>query len=87
MADIINFPNTNNKQVQQQQEQIQRTQNTLNTLLECKSFGPIPLLPQDIEVLAEFGDTMQFSPIVAKKLIQAMAKQLNQLHDEEVYPL
>lgn len=76
MAEIINFPGVKNKQVKEQQMLIQICTNTVEAILQMPHWEAVTLQKQELEVLADFGETISFSPDVASKLISLLANQI-----------
>lgn len=86
-TNIVEFPKTVNKEFREQQKNIQTTVTTLETIYTtAKCWENVTILPQDLEVLANFGETLKFSPTVSARLISALANQIIKLnHLEEEY--
>lgn len=75
-TNVIAFPNQKtNAAFEAQEEELNRCFNTITAAMELPCWDKLPnLLPQDLETLSEFGETIQFAPQVSARLISTMAK-------------
>ena len=79
-AEVIVFPKVPKakvskeaKEILEQQIKMKRTEATLNLLLGSKTWDQYTFLTDDLEMLALFGETMKFDPLVASRLISKLA--------------
>ena len=83
MAEIIKFPGKENKKLKEQEMMIAVTTNTVEAVVQLPHWDNVQLQQQELEVLADFGETMSFSRGVAPKLISLLANQLLKTKLEE----
>lgn len=87
-TNVIPFPNAKqNQQFKEQQQEINGLYNRLETAFDLPCWDKVPcLLPCDIDILANFGETIKFSPHIAARVITTLAKQIKQsnLIEEEI---
>ena len=86
MAEVIVFPKTpkakvteQTKRALNQQMKMKRTESTLNLLLGSNSWDTYTFLPDDLEMLALFGERMKFDPKVSARLISKLAEFIARL--------
>ena len=86
MAEVIIFPKVPKEKVTQetknaleQQVKMRRTEATLNLLLGSKTWDQYTFIPDDLEMLALFGETMKFDQKVSARLISKLAEFIARL--------
>ena len=86
MAEVILFPKIpkakitkETKNALAQQTKMKRTEATLNLLLGGNAWDQYHFLPDDLEMLALFGDRMKFDPTVSSRLISKLAEFIARL--------
>ena len=96
-AEVIVFPKVpkakvskETKEVLEQQVKMKRTEATLNLLLGSKTWDQYTFITDDLEMLALFGETMKFDPLVASRLISKLAEFIARINKtmlemEELY--
>ena len=88
-SNVIEFPKTKNQHFREQQKSIKQTIDIIETgMTHAKHWENLPILPKDLAVLSNFGETIQFSPIVSARLISVLASQiikLNLINEEYNY--
>ena len=86
MAEVIVFPKVpkakiteQTKKALEQQTKMKRTEATLNLLLGGNAWDKYTFLPDDLEMLALFGERMKFDPTVSARLISKLAEFIARL--------
>ena len=86
MAEVILFPKVPKakvteqaKKALEQQTKMKRTEATLNLLLGGNAWDKYTFLPDDLEMLALFGERMKFDPTVSSRLISKLAEFIMRL--------
>jgi len=85
MTKIIKFPGAHNKLLEKQQHLMQCCSNTIEAIMQMPHWDQIEIQQQDLEVLADFGERMTFSPGTQPKLISMLANQLLKKNLEEEF--
>jgi len=83
---IIQFPNKENPQVLDQHKQIAAVTISISEKMNNPKIWDICLFTQaELTVLANFGKTIEFSPIVTKRLVANLSNHIlkrNQIEEE-----
>jgi len=85
-AEVIVFPKVpkatvtkETKKALEEQTKMKRTEATLNLLFGSNTWDQYIFLPDDLEMLALYGDTMKFDPKVASRLVSKLAEFIARL--------
>ena len=83
MVKIINFPNSPKSEAQIQAEALEMkkisTEISLITAMQSSIWEHYELTADDVECLEQFGEAMDFPPLVAARLITKLANQNKKL--------
>lgn len=75
-SNIIQFPGTRNAKLEEQKNRIKKTIYSMDVLCNSPHWNMITIHGEDLETLAEFGETITFPPATASKLISMLANQI-----------
>ncbi len=82
-TNIISFPKTINKEFQTQITLIENTVKELSNAMHIPCWDKVTVIPRDIKILAEFGETITFPSHTAARLITVLANQIIKLELEK----
>ena len=75
---IIKFPNVKeNKQLEDQKKAHAILINTIATKMSDNQYDQLPLISEEILLLSNHGETIEFPPQIAARLISVLATQIN----------
>ena len=75
---IIKFPNVKeNQQLENQKKYHAQFINSIATKMSDDRFDQLPLIQEEILLLSNHGETIEFPPQIAARLISVLATQLN----------
>ena len=75
---IIKFPNVKeNKQLEDQKKAHAILINTIATKMSNDRYDQLPLIQEEILLLSNHGETIEFPPQIAARLISVLATSLN----------
>lgn len=75
---IIKFPNVKeNQQLADQKKYHAQFINSIATKMSDDRFDQLPLIQEEILLLSNHGETIEFPPQIAARLISVLATQLN----------
>ena len=75
---IIKFPNVKeNQQLADQKKYHAQFINSIATKMSHEKFDQLPLIQEEILLLSNHGETIEFPPQIAARLISVLATQLN----------
>jgi hypothetical protein len=76
-TNILKFPNKKeNEQLLQQKTENEKLIQTIAMKMEQKNFDQLPLIDVEIEMLSNHGETIEFPPTIAARLISVLATQI-----------
>ena len=77
-TNILKFPNSKeNQQLQQQKKFNEQLIQSIATKMADDRFDQLPLIQEEILLLTNHGETIEFPPKIAARLISVLATQLN----------
>ena len=77
-TNIFEFPNCKeNQQLEQQRKLNEKLINSIATKMSHNNFDQLPLIQEEILLLTNHGETIEFPPKIAARLISVLATQLN----------
>ena len=84
---IIKFPGKENKEVRKQKNDLVVLTLTIEKLMNSPGWDISPITTKSIEQLAQFGETISFSPLTSQRLIACLCTELlkYRLNDLEDY--
>jgi len=75
---IYKFPNVKeNQQLENQKKHHAQLINAIATKMSDNRYDQLPLLDQEVLLLSNHGETIEFPPQIAARLISVLATQLN----------
>ena len=75
---IFQFPNSKeNQQLQQQKKFNEQLIQSIATKMADDRFDQLPLIQEEILLLTNHGETIEFPPKIAARLVSVLATQLN----------
>lgn len=76
-SNVIQFPNgKKNKQACEHEKHIASLALTIQQKMEHEKFSQLPLLMEEISMLANYGETIKFSPLTQQRLISVLAETI-----------
>ena len=77
-TNIINFPNCKeNHQLEEHRKLNDQLINSIATKMAHNKYDQLPLIQEEILLLNNHGETIEFPPLIAARLISVLATQLN----------
>ena len=77
-TNIINFPNCKeNHQLEEHRKLNDQLINSIATKMAHNKYDQLPLIQEEILLLTNHGETIEFPPKIAARLISVLATQLN----------
>ena len=73
---VIQFPGKENKEVRKQKNDLVVLTLTIEKLMNAPGWDVTPITTKAIEQLAQFGETISFSPITSQRLIACLCTEL-----------
>ena len=73
---VIQFPGKENKEVRKQKNDLIVLTLTIEKLMNARGWDVTPLTAKGIEQLAQFGETISFSPKTSQRLIACLCTEL-----------
>ena len=83
---IIKFPGVNSKAVEDQDKKTDSTVLDISKKMNEPTWDVQPMHETELSVLAQFGECLEFKPIVARRLIANLATELKKLKLEAINP-
>ena len=83
---IIKFPGVNSKAVDDQDKKTDSTVLDISKKMNEPTWDVQPMHETELSVLAQFGECLEFKPIVARRLIANLATELKKLKLEIINP-
>ena len=83
---IIKFPGVNSKAVDDQDKKTDSTVLDISKKMNEPTWDVQPMHETELSVLAQFGECLEFEPIVARRLIANLATELKKLKLEIINP-
>ena len=75
---IIKFPNVKeNQQLEEHKKLNEQLINSIATKMAHDRFDQLPLIQEEILLLTNHGETIEFPPKIAARLVSVLATQLN----------
>ena len=83
-TNIINFPNCKeNHQLEEHRKLNDELINSIATKMAHNKYDQLPLIQEEILLLTNHGETIEFPPLIAARLISVLATQLKHNSLEE----
>ena len=83
-TNIINFPNCKeNHQLEEHRKLNDQLINSIATKMAHEKYDQLPLIKEEILLLTNHGETIEFPPLIAARLISVLATQLKHNSLEE----
>ena len=83
-TNIINFPNCKeNHQLEEHRKLNDQLINSIATKMAHEKYDQLPLIQEEILLLTNHGETIEFPPLIAARLISVLATQLKHNSLEE----
>jgi hypothetical protein len=83
-TNIINFPNCKeNHQLEEHRKLNDQLINSIATKMAHNKYDQLPLIQEEILLLTNHGETIEFPPLIAARLISVLATQLKHNSLEE----
>ena len=77
-TNIIKFPNAKeNQQLADQKKHYARYIQTIATKMDHEKYDQLPLIDEEVLLLSNHGETIEFPPKIAARLISVLATQLH----------
>ena len=77
-TNVLKFPNQKeNEQLKKQKTENEKLVQTIAMKMEHNNFDQLPLIDVEIDMLSNHGETIEFPPQIAARLISVLATQLN----------
>ena len=83
---IIQFPKATNKEVADQDKKTALSVLTISQNMNDKTWDVAQVPDQELTMLSNFGEVLEFEPIVARRLIANLATELKKLKLETINP-
>ena len=81
---ILKFPNCKeNHQLEEHRKLNDQLINSIATKMAHEKYDQLPLIKEEILLLTNHGETIEFPPLIAARLITVLATQLNRNSLEE----
>ena len=83
-TNILKFPNQKeNLQLEKQRMDNEKLIQTIAMKMEHNNFDQLPLIQEEVLLLSNHGETIEFPPLIAARLISVLATQLKHNSLEE----
>jgi hypothetical protein len=83
-TNILKFPNQKeNLQLEKQRMDNEKLIETIAMKMDHQKFDQLPLLQEELLLLSNHGETIEFPPLIAARLISVLATQLKHNSLEE----
>jgi len=83
-TNILKFPNCKkNQQLEEHRKLNEQLINSIATKMSNDRYDQLPLIQEEILLLTNHGETIEFPPLIAARLISVLATQLNRNSLEE----
>ena len=83
-TNILKFPNCKkNQQLEDHRKLNEQLINSIATKMSNDRYDQLPLIQEEILLLTNHGETIEFPPLIAARLITVLATQLNRNSLEE----
>ena len=83
-TNILKFPNCKeNHQLEEHRKLNDQLINSIATKMAHEKYDQLPLIQEEIILLTNHGETIEFPPLIAARLISVLATQLNRNSLEE----
>ena len=83
-TNILKFPNCKeNHQLEEHRKLNDQLINSIATKMAHEKYDQLPLIKEEILLLTNHGETIEFPPLIAARLITVLATQLNRNSLEE----
>jgi len=77
-TNILKFPNCKeNHQLEEHRKLNEQLINSIATKMAHDKYDQLPLIQEEILLLTNHGETIEFPPLIAARLISVLATQLN----------
>ena len=77
-TNVIKFPNCKeNQQLEEHRKLNEQLINSIATKMSNDRYDQLPLIQEEILLLTNHGETIEFPPTIAARLISVLATQLN----------
>ena len=83
---VIKFPGTENKEVEEQDNKTAKTVYDITIKLKEPVWDIQHIHDAELGILSQFGEVLEFEPIVARRLIANLATELKKLKLETINP-
>ncbi len=83
-TNILKFPNCKENQLLSEHKKLNdQLINSIATKMAHEKYDQLPLIKEEILLLTNHGETIEFPPLIAARLITVLATQLNRNSLEE----
>ena len=77
-TNILKFPNCKENQLLSEHKKLNdQLINSIATKMAHDKYDQLPLIQEEISLLTNHGETIEFPPLIAARLISVLATQLN----------
>ena len=84
---VIQFPKAENPKLKKQKNDLVALTLTIEKIMNQKVWEFAPISDHNMELLAQFGEGITFTPLTAQRLIANLATELNKYRLQEEDPI